>query len=121
MERSMSVTSGGTAPKPCNSGGNCSFGAASGGIVAVFSMWNLPPSRHQVQIEPSRFVVVDHDSHEPVLAYRIVRGPYLKRHLVIGAKIDRLDVAPSPEIPEVNPMAILVREQILRHDPILEL
>jgi hypothetical protein len=28
-----------------------------GGIVAVFSMWNLPPSRHHAQIEPSRFVV----------------------------------------------------------------
>ena len=53
----MSVTSGGTAPKPCSSGGSWSFGAGSGGIVAVFSMWNLPPSRHQVQIEPSRFVV----------------------------------------------------------------
>ena len=33
-------------------------GAGSGGMVAVFSMWNLPSSRHQVQIEkPSRLVV----------------------------------------------------------------
>jgi hypothetical protein len=56
-----------------------------------------------------------------VLADGIVRGPHLKRHLVIGAKIYRLDVAPSPEIPEVDPMAIFVREQILRHDPVLEL
>jgi hypothetical protein len=64
---------------------------------------------------------VDYDAQEPVLADGIVRGPHLKRHLVIGAEIYRLDVAPSPEIPEVDPMAILVREQILRHDPILEL
>ena len=64
---------------------------------------------------------VDHDTHEPVLAYGIVRGPHLKGHLVVGAKIDRLDVAPCPEIPEVDAMAILVGEQIFRHDPILEL
>ena len=63
---------------------------------------------------------VDHDAQEPVLAYRIVRGSHLERHLMVGAKIDRLDVAPGPEIPEVDPMAILVREQILRHDPVLD-
>ena len=40
---------------------------------------------------------------------------------MVGAEIDRLDVAPGPEIPEVDPMAILVREQVLRHDPVLEL
>src|SRR5215510_396005 len=53
----MSVTRGGTAPNPCRRGGSWSLDAGSAGIVAVFSMWNLPPSRHQVQIEPSRFVV----------------------------------------------------------------
>jgi hypothetical protein len=53
----MSVTIGGTAPNPCRSSGSWSFDAGSGGIVAVFSIWNLPSSRHQVQIEPSRFVV----------------------------------------------------------------
>src|SRR5436189_207845 len=57
MERSMSVTIGGTAPNPCRRGGSWSLDAGSGAIVAVFSMWNLPSSRHQVQIEPSRFVV----------------------------------------------------------------
>src|ERR1700730_1215077 len=77
----------------------------------------------QVRMSIRAFEVraVDHDAQEPVLAYWIVRGPHLKRHVVIGAKIYCLDVAPSPEIPEVDPMAILVREQILRHDPVLEL
>jgi hypothetical protein len=50
---------------------------------------------------------VDHDAQEPVLAYRIVRGSHLERHLVVRAKIDRLDVVPGPEIPKVDPMAIL--------------
>jgi hypothetical protein len=53
----MSVTSGGTASKPCHSGGNWSFLAGSGGMVAVFLQWNVPFSRHHVQIEPSRLVV----------------------------------------------------------------
>src|SRR5258707_827320 len=45
---------------------------------------------------------VDHDTQEPVLTYRIVRGPHLQRHLVVGAEIDRLDVAPGSEIPKVD-------------------
>jgi hypothetical protein len=40
---------------------------------------------------------------------------------VVGAKIDRLDIAPGAKIPEMDPMAILVREQIVRDDPVLEL
>ena len=48
-------------------------------------------------------------------------GTHLQCHLVIGAEIDRLDVSPRPQIPEVDPMAILVGEEILRHDPVLEL
>src|SRR4029450_8472726 len=38
-----------------------------------------------------------------------------------GAKIDGLDVAASPKIPEVNVMAVLVREQVLGDDTVLEL
>ena len=68
----------------------------------------LPSLRHQVQIDPSRFCCVDYDTHETVLAYRIMRGSHLKRHLVIGAKIDRLDVAPGAKIPEVDMMTILI-------------
>jgi hypothetical protein len=56
MERSISVTSGGTAPKPCSNGGSRSLDAGWAGMVAAFSAWNFAPSRHQVQIEPSRFV-----------------------------------------------------------------
>ena len=100
IDRSMSVTSGGTAPNPCNSGGSCSLGAASGGIVAVFSMWNLPPSRHQVQIEPSRLWC------RPRRRGSRTREPdraraHFQRHLMIGAEIDGLDVSPGPQIPEV--------------------
>src|SRR6202158_1504678 len=40
---------------------------------------------------------------------------------MVGAEIDRLHVSPGPEIPEMDPMAILVRQETLRHDPVLEL
>src|SRR5712675_3596693 len=40
---------------------------------------------------------------------------------MVGTEIDRLNVTSGPEIPEVDPMAILVREKILRHDPVLVL
>jgi len=65
-------------------------------------MWNLAPSRHQVQIEPSRFVVSTTTPRKPYM-----RRPHLERHLVVGAEVDCLHVAPSPEIPEVDPMAVL--------------
>src|ERR1700739_4458794 len=118
----MSVTSGGTAPNPCRRGGSWSLDAGSGGIVAVFSIWNLPPSRHQVQIEPSRFVAPTTTPRNPYSRTGPCAGPGppSQRHLVVCAEIECLDVAPGPEVPEVDPMAVPVREQILRHDPVLE-
>src|SRR3984893_1541167 len=64
---------------------------------------------------------VDYDAKKPVLANRIVRRAHLEGHLVVGAKIDRLDIAPGSKIPEMNSMTVLVREQIFRDDPVLEL
>src|ERR1700732_2410407 len=121
MDRSISVTSGGTAPKPCRSGGNWSFGAGSAGIVGVLLVGKLAALAPPGPDRPFEVGGVDHDTQEAVLANRIVSGPHFQRHLMVGAEIDRLDVSPLPKIPEVNPMAILVGEQILRHDPVLEL
>src|SRR5262245_37005059 len=50
-----------------------------------------------------------------------MRGAHFEHHLVVGAKIEGLDIAPGSKIPEMEPMARLVREQILRDDPVLEL
>src|SRR6185437_11642730 len=58
---------------------------------------------------------------EAVLANGIVSRAHFQRHLMIGAEIDRLNIPSSTEIPEVDAMTILVREKVLRHDPILEL
>src|SRR5262249_55252705 len=64
---------------------------------------------------------VDHYPEEAVLSDRIMRRPHLECHLVVGAEVDRLYVAPSPEIPEVDPVAVLVRKQVLWDYSVLEL
>ena len=50
-----------------------------------------------------------------------MRRAYFERHLVIGAEIDRLHVAPRAQIPEMEMVAVFVREQVFRNDAVLEL
>ena len=64
---------------------------------------------------------IDYHAEESVFAHRIVRRPDLQWHLVVGAEIDRLDVAPGPQVPEVDLVAILVRQQVLRGEAVLGL
>ena len=54
LDRSMSVTSGGTALKPLSSGGSWSGSAASAGISMTFLTAHLLPSRYQTQIDEDR-------------------------------------------------------------------
>lgn len=109
----MSVTSGGTAPKPCRSGGSTSASAASGGIVAVFS-----PPRPNGTFQISG---IDDDAEKTVFPRGIVGRPHLKRHLVIGVKINRLHIAARPQIPKMDLMPIFVGQQIFRNDAVLKL
>src|SRR5262245_42256107 len=57
-ERLMSVTSGGTAPKPLSSGGRSSAAAGSAGISITLRMrhdaYLLLPSRYHTQIDAER-------------------------------------------------------------------
>src|SRR5919106_4463583 len=53
-DRSMSVTKGGAALKPCSIGGSCAASAGSAGIVITFFTAHLSPSRYQVQIDDDR-------------------------------------------------------------------
>src|SRR2546423_14114473 len=43
-DRSMSVTSGGTAPKGCRAGGRCSAAAGSAGVSMGLTAFHRPPS-----------------------------------------------------------------------------
>src|SRR6516164_3601469 len=54
IERSRSVTSGGTALKPLSTGGRRSGSAGSAGIEMIFFTAHLLPSRYQVQIDEDR-------------------------------------------------------------------
>ena len=53
---------------------------------------------------------VDHDAAEAELSDGIMCRAHLEQHLVISPEVDCLDVAPGPQIPEVDSMAILVRK-----------
>src|SRR6202041_1372079 len=55
------------------------------------------------------------------LANWIMSGAYFQGHLMVGTEINRLNVTSGSQIPEMDPMAVFVREKILRHDPVLEL
>src|SRR6516164_11703845 len=48
-------------------------------------------------------------------------GTHFERHLVIGAEIDGLDVAPRAQIPEMKGVAVFIRQQVLRDNSVLEL
>ena len=64
---------------------------------------------------------VDDNAEEAVFAGGIVCGTHFEGHLVIGAEIDRLNVAARSQVPEVNAVAVLVREQVFGNDAVLEL
>jgi hypothetical protein len=63
---------------------------------------------------------VDHDTQKTIFADRIMRRADLERHLVIGPEIDRLHIA-TGAIPEVEMVAVFVREQVFRDGTVLEL
>jgi hypothetical protein len=111
----MSLINGGAAPKPCNRGRNCCLVAGSAG-------WSLSSRRRtcrpRATTSKSSLQGWSSRSRRPktVLAHRIMRPADLKRHLVIGAEIDRLHIAPCTQIPEVEMVAVLVREQVSARD-----
>src|SRR5262245_60516845 len=119
----MSLTSGGTAPKPLSSGGSTDASAGSGGMVAVFAAWKRPPSRHQVQIEASRLLV---STTTPTKPYSRVgswagRRAHSERHLVVRAEVHGLQVTTAAQIPEMELVPIAVAEQVVGDDAVLEL
>src|ERR1700733_5136348 len=64
---------------------------------------------------------VNDDTQKTVFADRVMRRADFERHLVIGAEIDRLHVAPRAQLPEMEMVAVFVREQVFRNDAVLEL
>src|SRR6266498_2458568 len=60
---------------------------------------------------------IHHDTHEPVRLRRVVGGTQLEDDLMVLTEVDRLDVAPLPQVPEVQGMAVLVAQQQLGIEP----
>src|SRR5580704_5733378 len=51
---------------------------------------------------------------------RVVRWPQLERHLILGADVERLQMPPVAQIPDMNRMPILVAEQQFGHDAVFD-
>ena len=64
--------------------------------------------------------VCDHPG-ETVFLDRVMGGTDLERHLMIGAEIDGLHVPAFAQVPEMQPVSILVGQQVRRHHAVLEL
>jgi hypothetical protein len=60
------------------------------------------------------------DADKPVGLRRVVRRAQLEHHLVFRAEVDLLHVPAALEIPDVQPVAVLVTEQQLAHEPVLD-
>src|SRR5205085_6548285 len=88
MERSMSVTSGGTAPKPLSTGGSNSASAGSAGMEMIFFTAHLSPSRYQVQIDDDKsFKLMTQLTNHTALSGR---GPVAIRKPAGGLRRNRL-------------------------------
>ena len=61
----------------------------------------------------------DH-ADEAVGLARVVRGPQLEHHLVLGAEVDLLDVLALLEVPDVELVAVLVAQQQLGIEAVLD-
>ena len=92
-DRSMSVISGGTAPKPCSSGGSWSAGAGSAGMVITLVAAHWPLSSCHIQIEADRSSTLTTTPTKPYFLVGSCAGPQLERHLVLVAEVHGLDAA----------------------------
>ena len=117
----MSVTSGGTAPNGCRSGGSWSASAGSAGIEITFSTLTVPsvgalPQPHRGREVRGR----GDDADEPVGLRRVVRRPQLEHHLVLRPEVDLLRVRALVEVPDVQLVAVLVAQQQLADQAVLD-
>ncbi len=117
----MSVTSGGTALKPWSRGGRSAGSAGSAGIVMIFFTFHsassgFPPlrrSRYHTQIEDERSSSEITTPAKPYALPRVVRRAQLQDHLMLGAEIERLQVAPLAQVPDVEGVTVLSAQQQL--------
>ena len=116
----MSVTSGGTAPKPCSSGGSCSAGAGSAGIVITLVAAHWPSSSCQSQIDADRSSTL---TTTPTKPYFLVGSCAGRSSSTIWCSSPRSIVCTFVarlQVPEVQPVTVLAAEQQLGDDAVLD-
>ena len=116
----MSVTSGGTAPKPFSSSGSWSASAGSAGIVITFLIAQSAPSRCHSQTEADRSSTETTTPTNPYALRGSCAGRSSSTIWCCVAEVERLLVAALAQIPDVHVVAVLAAEQLLGDDAVLE-
>ena len=90
------------------------------GPLAVRSVRALLARIAVPQPDRRRQILQRHDdAGEPVGARRVVSRSQLQHHLLLGAEVELLHVAPAAQVPDVQLAAVLPAEQELRVDAVL--
>ena len=79
----------------------------------------FPPLRCHTQIEDDRSLSETTTPTKPYALRRIVRRAQFQHHLLLGPKIQRLQMAPPAQVPEVQSMAVLPPSRSVGFDAVL--
>ena len=74
--------------------------------------------------EPNRGAQIlerDDDTRKSISLRRIMRRAHLEDHLVLLAKVERLNVAPLAQIPNMHLMAVSALQEFFGNDAVLDL
>src|SRR5215216_6112818 len=119
-DRSMSVISGGTAPKGCSAGGSRSWSAGSAGIVISLVAAQRFPLPVPEEYRGGEVLDADGGADKAPGLGRVMGWAQLEHDLVGVAQVDALGEAALAHAPEVEVVAEAASEQVLGVQPVLE-
>src|SRR5215216_2917727 len=119
-DRSMSVISGGTAPKGCSAGGSRSWSAGSAGIVISLRAAQRFPLPVPEEYRGGEVFDADGGADKAPGLGRVMGWAQLEHDLVGVAQVDALGEAALAHAPEVEVVAEPPSQQVLGVQPVLE-
>ena len=87
----------------------------------TFSICHAPSCLCQSQIEALRSFSETTTPDKSICLRRIMRRAHLENHLVLLAKIKRLNVAPLAQIPNMQLMTVSALQEFFGNDAVLDL
>src|SRR5215216_5668477 len=119
-DRSMSVISGGTAPKGCSAGGSRSWSAGSAGIVISLRAAQRFPLPVPEEYRGGEVLDADGGADKAPGLGRVMGWAQLEHDLVGVAQVDALGEAALAHAPEVQVVTKAAPQQVLGVEAVLE-